>query len=113
MLDFGNIIDKNINHYVLTLFHHFKRKDLHGILDIVPAYSSLSFHYDVVTVRKTSANNQTAFEIIKSQIDKGLNEDLLQQTIQHRKISIPVCYSPAFAPDIEFIAYEKIFLSKK
>ena len=107
VLDFGNIIDKNINHYVLTLFHHFKRKDLHGILDIVPAYSSLSFHYDVVTVRKTSANNQTAFEIIKSQIEKELNKDLLQQAIQHRKISIPVCYSPAFGPDIESIASEK------
>ena len=106
-LDFGNIIDTAINNYVLSLFHHFKRKKLAGIVDIVPAYSSLSFHYNVLTVRQSAANNLSAFEIIKEEIEKELNEDIKQETTQQRKINIPVCYSEAFAPDIEFIASEK------
>jgi inhibitor of KinA len=107
MLDFGNIIDTSINNYVLTLFHHFKRKNIPGILDIVPAYSSLSFHYNVLTVRQSAANDLTAFETIKRSIEKELKEDLVQETIQQRRIGIPVCYSTVFAPDIEFIASEK------
>ena len=36
-----------------------------------------------------------------------MSEEIIQETTQQRKISIPVCYSRAFAPDIEFIASEK------
>jgi len=76
-LDFGNIIDTAINNYVLSLFHHFKRKKPTGIVDIVPAYSSLSFHYNVLTLRQSAANNLSAFEIIKQQIPVYM--DLLQR----------------------------------
>ena len=106
-LDFGNTIDPGINNYVLTLFHHFKRKKLPGILDIVPAYSSLSFHYNILAVRQPAANNLTAFEILKKEIEKELIEDIMQEQLQQRKISIPVCYAADYAPDIDFISSEK------
>ncbi len=106
-IDFGNIIDIAINAYVLNLFSHFKRKKIPGLLDIVPAYSSLSFHYDVFTVRQSGFNNLTAFEIIKKTIEKDLEQDSMHETRPQRKISIPVCYSRSFALDIEFIASEK------
>src|SRR5215218_4953347 len=106
ILDFGNIIDIELNRYVRSLFYHFKRKKYHGILDIVPTYSSLSFHYDILEIRQ-SANVGTAFEIVKCIIEKELTGYLIQETKQQRKIHIPVCYSNAFAPDIEFIASVK------
>ena len=107
VLDFGNIIDTAVNNYVLHLFNHFKTKKIPGLLDIVPAYSSLSFHYNVFAVRQSASTNHTAFEIIKQTIEKELGQNFLKETIPQRKISIPVCYSSDFAPDIEFIALEK------
>ena len=107
MLDFGNIIDSNVNNYVLQLFNHFKRKKIAGLVDIVPAYSSLSFHYNVFAVRQFNSTNLAAFEIIKKTIETELEYNLMQETRSQRKISIPVCYSGGFAPDIEFIALEK------
>lgn len=106
-LDFGNTIDTRLNNHVLGLFHHFKKIIIPGVSDIVPAYSSLSFHYDVLAVRHAKPGNLTAFEIIKELIEKGLQEDLANETRQQRKISIPVCYTSSFAPDIQFIASEK------
>jgi len=106
-LDFGNTIDSNVNNYVLQLFNHFKRKKIAGLVDIVPAYSSLSFHYNVFTVRQSNSTNLAAFEIIKQTIEKELEYDLVQEIRPQRKMSIPVCYSGGFAPDIEFIALEK------
>ncbi len=106
-LDFGNVIDRRINNYVLSLFNCFKKKNIAGLLDIVPAYSSLSFHYNVFMVRQSGSKGFTAFEIIKQRIEKELEQHNPQETKHQRKISIPVCYSPRFAPDIEFIASEK------
>src|SRR5215218_3313933 len=105
-LDFGNIIDLELNHYVLSLYHHFKRKKIHGILDIVPAYSSLSFHYNILEIRQSSKVG-TAFEIVKGFIEKELTGYLTQDTRRQQRIYIPVCYSSAFALDIEFITTEK------
>jgi inhibitor of KinA len=105
-IDFGNVIDKDINNYVLDLFHHLKRKSIPGVLDVVPAYSSLSIHYNVSEIRQ-SVTDKTAFEFLKQTIEKELEQDFLQQKRQQRKIGIPVCYSGSFAPDIEAIAIEK------
>ena len=105
-IDFGNVIDKDINNYVLDLFHHLKRKNIPGVIDLVPAYSSLSIHYHVPLIRQ-SVIAKTAFEFLKQTIEKELEQDLLQQKRQQRKIGIPVCYSGSFAPDIEAIAIEK------
>jgi inhibitor of KinA len=105
-IDFGNVIDKDINNYVLDLFHHLKRKNIPGVLDVVPAYSSLSIHYQVPIIRQ-SVTEKTAFEFLKKAIEKELEQDFLQQKRQQRKIGIPVCYSGSFAPDIEAIAIEK------
>lgn len=106
-LDFGNIIDTRINNYVLGLYDHFKTKNIAGLLDVVPAYSSLSFHYDVFTIWQSEPAGLTAFEIIKQTIEKELEQNFLKEKIPQRKISIPICYSGDFAPDIEFIASEK------
>lgn len=106
-IEFGNIIDTRINDYVLNLFNHFKRKKIPGLLDIVPAYSSLSFYYNVFAVRQSNSTILAAFEIMRQTIEKELEHELAQETRPQRKISIPVCYSERFAPDIEFIALEK------
>ena len=105
-IDFGNVISRDINRYVLALFYYFKKKNIYGVVDIVPAYSSVSIYYDVGLVR-SSIPGKTAFEIIKAQAEEGLKEDLEYEPAHQRKISIPVCYSGAFAPDIELIASEK------
>ena len=72
-LDFGNIIDLRINDYVLQLFNHFKKKKIPGLLDIVPAYSSLSFYYNVFAVRQANSPNLAAFEIMRQIIEKQTN----------------------------------------
>ena len=106
-ITFSNSIDKEINRHVLALFHELKAKNISGITDIVPAYSSLSLHYDVITVRQYSKEKHTAFEIICGQIEEVLNRNVTYHSIQPRRIKIPVCYSKEFAPDFEHIVSER------
>jgi inhibitor of KinA len=106
LLDFGNTIDKDINQYVLRLFYHFKRKTNSFILDIVPAYSSLSFHYNIAQIRQTNTI-KTAFETLKEFIEEELEHISEVAPTEMRTITIPVCYSGAFAPDITLISSVK------
>src|SRR5215218_8001816 len=95
-IDFGNIINIDINKKVLQLFHQLKRENISYIIDLVPAYSSLSIYYDIVALYQHKAPDKTAFEVMA-----GIVEDFTQKTHeaivqQTRVIEIPVCYARQF-----------------
>ncbi len=106
-LGFGNLIDENINKEILTLFHQLKSLALPGVKDIVPCYSSLAVHYDVLAVKQSSPANKTAFEIMAESIKNIADENNAVYSSTTRKIKVPVCYSEKYAPDIKAISIEK------
>jgi inhibitor of KinA len=100
-IDFGNIINEDINKKVLKLFHHLKSSGDPYILDLVPAYSSLTVCYDVASVHH---QEQTSFESMADRIEQLL---LNEHSIQEQKsnyFEIPVCYSKKFAIDIDEVS---------
>src|SRR5215207_4090336 len=58
LIQFSNTIDDAINRQVLSLFKHLKDANF-PFTDIVPAYSSIAVHYDVL---KWCSNQSTAFD---------------------------------------------------
>lgn len=106
-IDFGNCIAENINIEVLCRFHEFKQKPLSGMVEAVPAYSSLTVYYDPGAVRKTAQEGQTAYDCIVNEAAIRLQQPALQQPGNERIIHIPVCYEKQFAPDLEKIAVQK------
>jgi len=101
-IDFGNRIDDATNDLVMSLFtqlqHHFP-----FVLDAVPAYSSLTIHYDVSALRTTE---KTAFDTVREMIIPLLKNN--ECTFRPgRQLKIPVCYAKPFAPDIEEMAAQK------
>ncbi|MBS1609952.1 MAG: 5-oxoprolinase subunit PxpB [Bacteroidetes bacterium] len=108
-IDFGNSIDEAINHKVVGLFHSLKQNFLPGIIELVPAYSSLTVYYDVLEVKKNSPQYQTAFEALSNQLPEKLKEPISNTIINDELIRIPVCYDPEFALDMgELTATKKI-----
>jgi inhibitor of KinA len=106
-LDFGNIIDETINEKVIALFHSLSKEPLPGMIEVVPAYSSLTIYYDIFQLRKSVSSNETVYEWMTDQLEKRLQLPLLQNDSLSRLIKIPVCYDKEFALDIEEIANEK------
>lgn len=51
-VDFGNRIDENINSEVIERFHQLQKEPLPGTVEVVPAYSSLTVHYDLLALQK-------------------------------------------------------------
>ena len=103
-VDFGNCIDEAINKEVIAIFNHLQQLPLPGMIEAVPAYSSLTVYYDVMALKKKTASNQTVFEWMKQQLEERLQQPVLQNEMTKRLVKIPVCYDEKFAMDILHLA---------
>ena len=103
-LDFGNKVDEAVNKEVLTLFHNLKKLQLPEMIDIIPAYSSLSIFYNVPSLRKIIPGKITVYEWMKGRLEDFLNTAIVTDTETSRLISIPVCYDKEFGTDLDFIS---------
>jgi len=100
-IDFGNRIDDCLNEKVLQLFRRLQNFSP-AIIDVIPAYSSLTLYYDVSALW---SNKLSAFESMKRLIEPLLSEDFEKEVSSTRMINIPVCYSSRFAMDLEELAH--------
>ena len=102
-IDFGNRIDEELNKKVLQLFNRLQNFSPF-IKDIIPAYSSLTLYYDVLSLQQ---NEGSAFEAIKKLIEPVLKEENDIGLRKARLVRIPVCYAKQFAPDLEDLVLQK------
>jgi inhibitor of KinA len=106
-VDFGNTIDENINNKVLSLFRSLQQKPVEGMVEAVPAYSSITIIYDPVHIRKIISRQELAFTWIKKRIETFLQTDREAKADTSRLIRVPVCYDESFGTDLRLIAAQK------
>jgi len=109
-IDFGNIISEDINKKVLRLFQHLKTIDDHSIIDLVPAYSSLTVYYDVASFQHP---DKTAFELMADILEELFSKSSDIHEEESNYFEIPVCYSKKFALDIDYIAEQNQLSSEE
>lgn len=104
IVDFGNVIDESINKLVHAVFYQLQKDPIPGMIEAVPAYSSLTIYYDVLLIRKKFSGQQTAFEWISGKVKEHLSKDRIQFEEKGAFIRIPVCYDKEYGTDLDFIA---------
>ena len=107
IINFENKIDETLNRKVLYLFHKLKKKSFPFVKDIVPAYSSITIFYDLLIMNNKNTLNKFSLRNFTDQIKNLIEEDIEISSLPSRNIKIPVCYSPKYAPDLDYIAKEK------
>lgn len=103
LLDFGNTIDEELNKKIISLFHFLNRHPIAGMIEIVPAYSSLAVYYNVSLVKENN-HMEPAFDFVKNKLEEILKQAMMVDENETRFIKIPVYYNGA---DLEFISKEK------
>ena len=104
-ISLGNEIDEEINQSVFSVFRYLKKQNFDFILDVIPAYASLSVVYDVMRIRNMGVKSSYNYM-----------NDLMQNALQQaphivsepRKISVPVCYHESVGPGLATLSQEKI-----
>lgn len=104
IIDFGNVIDESINKMVHAVFYQLQEEPIPGMIEAVPAYSSLTIYYDVPFIRKKIRGEATAFEWVCEKVKEYLSKDRVQFQEQETFIRIPVCYDKEYGTDLDFIA---------
>jgi inhibitor of KinA len=100
LVDYGNRIDEKINDRVSDLFHLLQQHTIPGIIEAVPAYSSLAVYYDVEKIIHAGVDQKTAFERVKEKIETFMALRSEQRLAEHRHFKIPVCYYPTYGTDL-------------
>ena len=106
LIDFGNELNESINQKLLAIFRKIKEQNIPGVLDVVPAYSSLTIHYDVMKIFE-KAKGRAVFDFITDQVKKIIEDNTEISFEENRKISIPICYDEEFGIDLSYLADEK------
>lgn len=95
LIEFADEINDEVNDRVHALAQFLREQTHTGILDLVPAYSSLLVCYDPAQIDYRTLNDFLLTAIQSSQS---------QRSIVPRRIEIPVTYGGEFGPDLLFIA---------
>ena len=103
-IDFGNCIDERINQHVIAIFYQLKQQSLPGMIEAIPAYSSITLHYDVFAVKKKIPTGINVFEWMCQQLRNLLQQTVEFKVVPERVVKIPVCYETEFAPDLQRLA---------
>jgi inhibitor of KinA len=103
-IEFGNQISRELNDLVLKAADFFDRNPFPGLIEIVPAYASLSVFYDCLIVRKNFMSFDSAFLAVESLAENALRNLNDFQEKSARLIEIPVCFDKRFALDLESVA---------
>lgn len=102
VVELGTGMDAATSQRTLQLFRQLQRHLLPGVLNLVPAYASLSVFYDPVQIKRHGSREGTAFEQVAAWI-----EDLPVGTMPDdggAHLRIPVCYGGNWGPDLEELA---------
>lgn len=107
VIDYGNLIDEAINKEVIARFTQLKNANVPGIIEVVPAYSSLAVYYHPQEVLKKRTIEITVYEWMKDQVKQLLAQPVINNDSTERLLTIPVCYEDEFAPDIRALSAAK------
>lgn len=89
-----------VHQQVMNTYHHLRSLQLPLILDLLPAYASLTVIYN-------ARSKHYAFEEISRIVEDALKTATEHVAAASRLLQIPVCYDPSLGPDILSLAAQK------
>jgi inhibitor of KinA len=103
-LDYGGEMSETVNRKIFQLYKLLKNWQSEAVLDVIPAYHSISIIYDLVKIKKI-AGEHSAYKYVETKliVTEALISDESSE-FQGRKINIPVCYDQSLAPDLQELA---------
>jgi inhibitor of KinA len=94
-ITFGNKIDERIHQQLHQFLHVFRRIKMVGVIECIPAYTSISIFYDPTKITYSQLEKEV-FSTYKSALKTSQIESIVYR--------IPVYYGGETGPDLKFIA---------
>src|SRR5262245_50490577 len=108
IVEVGQRMDEPTHHRVQAALRLLESPVLAGVTEVVPAFTTLTLHYDPQMLAQTGAGQfrgnvlSHLIQAVRSRLS-GLTDDAVKDP-QSQIIEIPVCYGGEFGPDLEQVA---------
>jgi inhibitor of KinA len=91
---------------VLRTFQRIRNAAIPGVIELAPAYTSVSVFFDPITVAKATKTPDKLFGWFATRIRAAVagGADPGRTARSSRTIEVPVCYDSEFAPDLDHVA---------
>ena len=99
LVEFGMKISEDINKKVRTLCTYLDEKPFNGMIEYVPAFTSISIIYNPLDM-----NSESPYEVVKTILDNIISKLDFSLADEEHIVEIPVCYGSEFGQDIEQVA---------
>jgi inhibitor of KinA len=101
LIRLGDRVDIDVSHTVHAVAAMLMAQDLAGVIDIVPAFTTVAVHYRA-TARPGA--DGSPFRHLKRELDALLAKGVPAVSSSSRVVEIPACYGGEFGPDLEDVA---------
>ena len=98
----GTAIDEATHRLVRAVTRAIMASDISGVTDIVPAFASVTVHYDPLRIRRTGG--ESPYEQLVSALRERLDDLRVEDVPEPRLVEIPVCYGGSLGPDLTDLA---------
>jgi inhibitor of KinA len=104
MLEVGDVIDEPTHRRVQEAWRVLAAAPLPGVIELVPAYTTVTLFYDPALAVQAGAAEHDIFEWLVAQVKERLDNPPKMEKAKGRTVEIPVCYGGEFGPDLGLVA---------
>ena len=98
VIEFGHRIDVELSRAIAGIAAGLRAIPLPGVTDVVPAYTTLTLHYDPAIV------GADPYDAMMAAVSEHLLSDFDETLPPSRRVEIPVCYGGRHGEDLESLA---------
>jgi inhibitor of KinA len=98
----GTAIDEATHRLVRAVTRAIMASDTSGVTDIVPAFASVTVHYD--PLRVAESDGKAPYQRMVSALQTLLEDVRVENLPEPRLVEIPVCYGGVLGPDLSDVA---------
>jgi len=104
VVEFGDVISESLNQLAISLCEQLNSHPFTGFVEAFPAYSSATVFYDLVEVRRSFPQYQSAFSFVESSILRAASHLSQDEIRTGSTIEVPVDFSARYGLDLENVA---------
>lgn len=99
-VEFSSELSDSDHRRVVSLSKYFDEHPFPGFVESIPAYTSVTIFYDLVTVRNAFPASPTAAAAVEGIVRNALVDQVTTAVTNTREITVPVNFDPKFALDL-------------
>lgn len=103
MVMLGDSIDEATHRLVRAAAERIDKQHVPGIVDLVPAFTSIAVHYDPA-VTAEHAGAALPYDFVRRALDTLLAGTSAEDLPPARTVELPVCYGGELGPDLDEVA---------